>query len=509
MESIKASNQYKQRGVVMNRLIKNFKLVWLVCFVCASSLSAQAFQSEDAAERRAKEFSRLIDSGNRAQLREYAKGNFAPGFLNVPMEQHLGFFSSVHDFTRGVEIHGLQDAKPNEATILLKARLTGQWLALFVRVESLPPHRIAGIGLRPPKPPASAQPAKKLTVEQIAQELKALMNKLADADVFSGAVLLAKDGVPIFKGAYGMANKDFNAPNRIDTRFNLGSMNKMFTAVAIAQLVERGRLSFDDPLSKFLPDFPDKASAEKIRIKHLLTHTAGLGGYFSKQWADSSRALYRTVDDMIKRAAADEKLLFEPGTRWQYSNTGMLVLGKVIEKVTAQSYYDYVRENITRPAGMVNTDCYELDKINPNLAVGYDKRITDSGASFTNNIFAHVLRGGPQGGGYSTVEDLLKFDIALRSNKLVGEAYVKLLLSAKPELNSQYYGYGFQFDPDLRVAGHGGGFPGISSNLDMFLGTGWTAIVMSNYSRGAQPVQQKMRELIRSQMEMQASSRPK
>jgi CubicO group peptidase (beta-lactamase class C family) len=489
----------------MNRLIKRLTMVWLICLAFASLVTAQASQSENPAERRAREFARLIDSGNRAALREYAKENFAPSFLSIPMEQHLGFLSSVHDSTRGVEILGIQDAKPNEATLLLKGKLTGQSLALFVRVEPEPPHRIAGIGLRPPKPTTTAQPATKPTEKQIAQELEAFVKKLADADLFSGAVLLAKDGVPIFKGAYGMANRDFNAPNRLDTKFNLGSMNKMFTAVAIAQLVERGKLSFDDPLSKFVPDFPDPASAEKIKIKHLLTHTAGLGGYFSKQWADSSRALYRTVDDMMKRAAADEKLLFEPGTRWQYSNTGMLVLGKVIEKVTGQSYYDYVRENISKPAGMANTDCYELDKVNPNLAVGYDKQFTDEGVSFTNNIFAHVLRGGPQGGGYSTVEDLLKFDLALRSNKLVGAEYVKLLLSPKPELNSPSYGYGFGVDPELKIAGHGGGFPGISSNLDMFLGTGWTAIVMSNYSRGAQPVQQKMRELIRSNLQVQAS----
>lgn len=490
----------------MNRLIKKLMLVWLACFLFTSGAAAQAPQVENPAERRAREFARLIDSGNRAELRKYAKENFAPNFLNLPMEQHLGFFSSVHDFTRGVEFHSVQDAKPGEATALLKAKLTGQWLALFVRVEPEAPHRISGIGLRAPRPPAAAQPAKKLTDEQIAQELKSFVKKLVDADVFSGTVLLAKDGVPIFKAAYGEANKDFNVANRIDTKFNLGSMNKMFTAVAIAQLVERGKLSFDDPLSKFVPDFPDKESAEKIKIKHLLTHTAGLGGYFSKKWDESSRALYRTVDDMMKMVAANEKLLFEPGTKWQYSNTGMLVLGKVIEKVSGQSYYDYVRENIARPAGMVNTDCYELDKVNTNLAVGYDKQITDNGVTFANNIFAHVLRGGPQGGGYSTVEDLLKFDQALRSNKLVGAEYVKLLLSPKPELNSPNYGYGFQVDAGSQIAGHGGGFPGISSNLDMFLGTGWTAIVMSNYSRGAQPVQQKMREMVRSDLELRASS---
>ena len=490
----------------MKRLIKRFILVWLICLVCASAAAAQ---SDSPAERRAKEFAKLIDSGNRAELQKYAKENFAPAFLNIPMEQHLNFISSVHDFTRGVEFHSVQDSKPNEATILLKAKLTGEWLALGVRTEPEAPHRIAGIGMRQPKPPASAQPSKRLTDAQMAQELKALTDKLAGADIFSGAVLLAKDGVPIFKGAYGMANKDFNAPNRIDTKFNLGSMNKMFTAVAIAQLVERGKLSFDDPLSKFLPDFPDKASAEKIRIKHLLTHTAGLGGYFSRQWNESSRASYRTVDDMMKRAAADEKLLFEPGARWQYSNTGMLVLGKVVEIVTGQSYYDYVRENITKPAGMINTDCYELDKVNPNLAVGYDKQFTDNGVSFVNNVFAHVLRGGPHGGGYSTVEDLLKFDVALRANRLVGAEYVRQLLSAKPELNSPGYGYGFQVSSDPHIAGHGGGFLGISSNLDMFLGTGWTAIVMSNYGRGSQPVQQKMRELIRSDREARASNNPK
>ena len=492
----------------MNRIATRLTLVCLICLVYVLQATPQTTQSETPAERRVKEFTHLINTGDRAALRKYATENFAPDFLNLPMEAHLDFFSSIQDFTRGVEFHGIQDKEPNQATALLRSKLTG-WVALSVRVEAQEPYRIVGMGLRQPRPPASAQPARKLTSEQIAQELKTFMSKLSEADLFSGTVLLAKDGVPAFKGAYGMANKDFNVPNRIDTKFNLGSMNKMFTSVAIAQLVERGKLSFDDPLSKFLPDFPDKQSAEKIKIKHLLTHTAGLGGYFSREWQQSSRGSYRTVDDMMKRAAADEKLQFEPGSRWRYSNTGMLVLGKVIEVVTGQSYYDYVRENITKPAGMSNTACYELDRVNQNLAVGYHKEITDNGVSFSNNIFEHVMRGGPHGGGYSTVEDLLKFDLALRSNKLVGAEYVKQLLSPKPELNSPRYGYGFQVDTETQIAGHGGGFTGINSNLDMFLGTGWTAIVMSNYSRAAQPVQQKLRELVQADLNFRASSRAK
>jgi CubicO group peptidase (beta-lactamase class C family) len=319
-------------------------------------------------------------------------------------------------------------------------------------------------------------------------------------------VLLAKDGQVIFKGAYGTANKDFNAPNRIDTKFNLGSMNKMFTAVAIAQLVERGKLSLDDPLAKFMPDFPSKDAAEKIKIKHLLSHTAGLGSYFNRKFQESSRELYRTVDEMLK-LAQDEKMAFEPGTRWQYSNTGMLVLGKVIEKASGQDFFEYIRENIYKPAGMINSDCYELDHVNQNLAVGYEKEYGDKGYTFENNIFKHVMRGGPAGGGYSTVEDLHRFAVALRAGKLVGAEYVKLLLSAKPELNSPNYGYGFQISAAPRIAGHGGGFPGISSNLDMFLDNGYIAVVMSNYGGASRLASDKLRELVMAGQETKASDR--
>jgi CubicO group peptidase (beta-lactamase class C family) len=414
----------------------------------------------------------------------------------IPIDGHLNFFLSELDQSRGLEIVGLQEAVPNEATLLLKTKFTGSWQALHVIVDPNPPHKVVGIGRRQPKPPTDAS-AKKLDDKEIGRELEAFVRKLATADLFSGTVLLARNGVVVYKGAYGIANKDFNAPNRIDTKFNLGSMNKMFTSVAIAQLVETGKLSFDDPLSKFIPDFPNADAAKKIQIKHLLSHTAGLGGYFSERYDNLSREKLRTVDDMMKLVRQDEKeLRFEPGSRWAYSNTGMLVLGKVIEVVSGQSYFDYVRENIYKPAGMTNTDAYELDLVNPNLAVGYHKQFTESGIEWSNNIFSHVLRGGPQGGGYSTVEDLLKFDQGLRSGKLINAESFKLITSAKPELKSPDYGFGFQFDSQRNVAGHGGGFTGINSNLDMYLGSGWSAIVMSNYSRGAGPVQTKMRELI-------------
>jgi CubicO group peptidase (beta-lactamase class C family) len=491
------------------KVLTQLNLLALLLF-CALALRAQQSPVPPASDspvvRRVTELVRVINLNDRTAARAYVKENYDPQFLQMPMEAHLDFIAQFYDRTRGVEVHSFQNSTPTEATALLRNKLTGGWEALLVRVEAAAPHRIAAIGLRRPQPPVGAQKANKLADAEIVKELDAFVQKLADADVFSGSVLLAKNGQPLYKKAFGLATKDFNVPNRVDTKFNLGSMNKMFTAVAVAQLVEKGTLSFDDPLSKYLPGFPNKESAQKIQIRHLLTHTSGLGSYFNQKFMESSRARFRTVDDMMK-LADDEKLAFEPGAQWSYSNTGFLVLGAVIEKVSGQSYYEYLREKIYRPAGMSNTDAYELDLVNPNLAVGYQKEFTDNGVRFRNNIFEHVIRGGPAGGGYSTVEDLLRFDVALRSGKLVGREYTKLLLSPKPELNSPQYGYGFGIDTERQIVGHSGGFLGISSNLDMFLQNGYTAVVMSNYGGGSQPVAAKIQELVLAGQESPSASR--
>ncbi|HEX6050537.1 MAG TPA: serine hydrolase domain-containing protein, partial [Gemmatimonadaceae bacterium] len=384
------------------------------------------------------------------------------------------------------------------AVIALRRKLTGDGIAVVVQTEATAPHRIVGLGARPPRTNVASAPPRVANDTDIASVLEQFLQTLVKADLFSGAVLVAKDGETIYSGAFGQANKDFAVPNRLDTKFNLGSMNKMFTAVTIARLVEQGKLSYDDPLSKFLPDYPSADAAQKIRIKHLLTHTAGLGSYFNSEFQRASRARFRTVDDMMALAKGDS-MAFEPGSRYAYSNTGMLVLGKVIEVVTKQDYFDYVREHLTKRAGMVNTDAYELDRVNPNLAVGYQREYGDDGARrYRNNIFMHVMRGGPAGGGYSTVEDLLTFAEALKAGKLVSAQTFELMTTPKPELSSPAYGYGFSVDPETHVVGHSGGFPGISSNLDIFKGTGYVAVVLSNYGGASQPVVEKIRNLVRT-----------
>ena len=459
-------------------------------------MAASAVHAQSPATRRAHELVALIDSGSLSAIRAYADTAMT---TRAPAEAHRNFILGQRDESRGLRWVDVQEESPQRATVVVRRALTGDLIALLVVVDSAPPYRILGLGLRPPPSKAGASPRITSDAEMVTA-LRQYVETLAKAGVFSGAVMLAKDGQPLYAAAFGEANKDFHAPNTLDTKFNLGSMNKMFTATAVSQLVEQGKLSYDDTLAKFMPDFPTAAAAKKIRIENLLTHTSRLGSYFNDDWDKSSRSLYRTVDDWMPVAKHDS-LAFEPGTQWSYSNTGMLVAGKVIEVVTKQDYFDYVRARIYEPAGMRSTDAYQLDRVNPNLAVGYDKHFRDDGSvEFRNNIFEHVIRGGPAGGGYSTVGDLVRFAEALKAGKLVSAKYSELMTTPKPAVHSPRYGYGFGVDPETGVVGHSGGFVGISSNLDIFKGSPYVAVVMSNYSNASQAVAQKMRELVLSRL---------
>ena len=461
--------------------------------------AAQAARPVEAAQQRIKEFVEVFNSGDVSQLRQYVTRNFAPRFLEaIPLEEHIKILSGVYQLSEGYDLQRTIPHLKNEAMALLRAHKDKAWVRIVLVVEGEPPYRIASIGLMPSGPLLPEVPPGPLTDTQLVEHLKNYLEQAAAVEQFSGAVLIAKDGQPLFKAAYGLADRSFNVPNRVDTKFNLGSMNKMFTAVAVAQLAEKGKLSFDDPISGYLTGWLAEDITQKIKIYHLLTHTSGLGSYFNEKFMKSSRELYRKVDD-YKPLVADEKLAFEPGTKWSYSNTGFLLLGAIIEKVTGQSYFDYVRENIYKRAGMPNTDCYEMDDVVPNLAIGYAR----PGGKWKNNLFMHVIRGGPAGGGFSTVDDLLNFDIALRNHKLLNPEYTKLMLTAKPERNSPQYGYGFQVEDNPRVVGHSGGFPGISSNLSMFLDSGYTLAVLSNQDAGSVDIVELFKGMLQTRPQQQ------
>lgn len=466
---------------------------FLVAIHAPSTANAQTAPAPS--ERALRDLVRVMNLGNRDSLERFVRERFVvsgPG--SVPAAPRVERLSRLRSIFGELTLRAVDSVAPTRASGVAQSARTEAWRRLGVIVDTTPPGRILRVAISPAGAPDA--PTRRLTDAEVVDQLRAYVDRLARRDVFSGTVLLAKGGKPLFSAAYGEANKDFGVKNTLDTKFNLGSMNKMFTSVAIVQLIEAGKLSLEDTLGKFLPAGAMRAEVlSKVRVKHLLTHTSGLGSYFSPRWDSLSRSMFRSVDDWMS-LVKDETLDFEPGTRWSYSNTGMLVLGKVIEAASGKDYFEYVRERIFTPAGMTSTDSYDLDLVTRNLAVGYEREETAVGPRYRNNIFQHVIRGGPAGGGYSTVGDLTRFAVALQAGRLVSRDGVKLLTTPKPELSSPEYGFGFGISEQGRIVGHSGGFPGINSQLDIYLIDGYTVAVMANYGGGAQPVIEKARTLL-------------
>ncbi|HEX8492469.1 MAG TPA: serine hydrolase domain-containing protein [Pyrinomonadaceae bacterium] len=397
--------------------------------------------------------------------------NTAPDKRERSVELRASWLLNVYRDYGKLNLRIVEQSTEYEITALCQAEITEGWSRVPFKLAAESPHALSTVGFMNARRPAEAFPrGPKLRWSEIVRRLNLYMEKVVAADKFAGVVLVARNSSPIFKKAYGMSDKPARTPNRIETKFNLASMNKMFTSLAIAQLVEQGRLSYSDSLKKFIPDFPNQRAAEKITIHHLLTQTSGLADYFDKEEYQAAKKAaggkLKSYKDVLPFFAGDP-LLFEPGEKWDYSNAGFNVLGVIIEKVSGQSYYDYVKDHILKPSGMNNTVPEE---------------------------------GSPAGGALSTVDDLLKFERAFRKNKLLSKRHTEILLT--PRVDTAWgtkYAYGFGSDKvnGKRIVGHGGDTVGISTEFDIYLDHGYTVIVLSNYDPpAASNVSGKIREML-------------
>jgi CubicO group peptidase (beta-lactamase class C family) len=304
--------------------------------------------------------------------------------------------------------------------------------------------------------------------------------ELANRDEFAGAVLVAKNGEVRFGEAYGLADRENELANTLQTRFRIGSMNKMFTAVAILQLVEAGEVELDAPVGTYLVDYPNQELASRVTIHHLLTHTGGTGDIFGPKF-DANRTELRALADYVE-LYGERGVRFEPGSRWEYSNYGFLLLGVVIEAVSGQSYYDYVQDHIYELAGMKASGSLPEDEPVPDMSIGYLK--SGGRSAWTPNTFTLPYRGTSAGGGYSTVEDLGRFAKALLSHQLLSAESTAMLISAKEELDFGFsYAYGFEDHRDDEGngwVGHGGGAPGMNGDLRIYPRSGYVIAVLAN-----------------------------
>lgn len=426
-----------------------------------------------------------INSNSRQSLLDFLRVHVAlPSSSPTTVDEYADWFVSFSRLSQGIVLREIKPVETSDftQTVVVEDRIYSATHEFHLRFEPFEDGKILEIEVGPSEMQCIAR-----SQADCLGQVQDLCDRGARAGVFSGTVLIARGSEVLFEYACGAANKRYDVPNNPDTKFNLGSANKMFTAVAVAQLVERGLLSFTDTVDQYIDDTWLPASVtRRITIHHLLSHTSGLGNYFNETFFSGSRARFRAIDD-FKPLVRDDLPAFTPGERFEYSNSGMLLAGVIIERVTGMSYYDYVREAIYAPSGMLDTDCYDIDAPVPNLAMGYiplvDPPDRRSASGWRENIFEHVAKGGPAGGGYSTVRDLHRFANSLISGALVGPEMRQALWTDYAGVG---YGYGFNVEKTASgtMIGHGGGFPGISASFRVALGTGYVVIVLSNYDMG-------------------------
>lgn len=314
------------------------------------------------------------------------------------------------------------------------------------------------------------------------QVIESYLNNLTQEE-FSGTILVAKDDSIIFKRAYGMANIEYGIKNEIETKFNIASITKMITAVAILQLYENKKLELHVPIGKYLPEYPNKIVRDSVTIHQLLSHSSGLNNFYVTAQEKMKNLDYNKVSDFVPLFVNDS-LLSVPGTQYHYSATGFVILGLIIEKVSGKNYYNYVQENIFKAAKMLNTAELQIDSIVTNRASGYTSMFGENKTLKKNDYY--LTKASPGGFHYSTIEDLFNFSKALRNYELLKKETTDLMFESKIKGYNTHMGYGIDVDKryNQTILGHSGGWYGIHTELMDFMDDHITIVILSNIDDG-------------------------
>jgi CubicO group peptidase (beta-lactamase class C family) len=432
----------------------------ILLFLFSTTMLAQA-----PGEARAMGWFRAFNSGDFQQMEAFVRANYTAEaqqrMTSDARRERYEMLRANHGNLQPVNVLANPDGLQIEAQ-----SEKGEHLTFRFTIDPAAPNLIAGVGIQLGGPPNDEERGPKLppltiakdaTREQIAKTLDAYIRNFASRDEFSGSVLVAKNGDVLFENAYGLASRRYNAPNKITTRFNVGSITKDFTRLAIAQLAQAGKLKTDAPVITYLPDYPNKEWAQKATIDQLVKHTSGLGDVFTKRFWDTNTMRFQKPRDFIDFFASDP-LQFEPGKGQRYSNYGYVVLGAIIEAVSGESYYDYIQKHVFDAVPMRASGFLEYRKPNPDVALGHtrqdSKEWTETRAPFERGI--------PAGSSFATARDLMLFDRAMRAGKLVNDAGTRWFYGGSPD------------GEDTAAGGSPGCNAGVAS------GPAWTVVVLAN-----------------------------
>ncbi len=437
----------------------------------------------------------VLSTGNQPAYERFVEKNYAPSALaESPAEDQAASLARIDADTGGFKLERVTGENSGWLQAEAVDRITGgrycltlarkqedgrEWIADF-EVRGLYP---AGPQLTTPEP------------EEVARTIARIAGEYTARGLFSGVILIAKEDKIILEKAYGKASLAWNTPMTLHTRLNIASIGKSLTGVAIAQLVEAGKLSYDDVVGKLLPDYPDQDVRQRVTVRQLLSHTSGMGPrdyYETPAWLTRSRL--RSVADYMKLVAGTP-IGGEPGT-YRYLNSGYVILGAIIERVSGMNFYDYVHEHVFMPAGMTRSFYPEMDSEAPDVAVPLTN-LFNKGEAYIyrlgrprSAVYELAARGGPQGGASVTARDLFAFQRALRNGTLVSPSRYKEMTTPQSGAGAGAGGLTGVAREGLGVEvitrnghtffGHTGGDLGVASMVYWYPDTGYTTILLSN-----------------------------
>ena len=430
--------------------------------------------------KRAAAYFAAFNTGSDDAMAAFLKENLGTEALKqATVDERLARYRGIKKEARSLTPEKLLRDTGDEAGYLVRSG-QGELLEFTFRFEKGGEARLAAIMGAPIDPESAAElSGPPLSREEVLARVRAALDERSRSDQFSGVVLVAQGDQVLIHEARGLASREFAAANLTATRFNLGSINKLFTRVAIGQLAEQGKLSLEDTIGKFLPAYPNREAAARVTVRQLLDMTSGIGDFFGKRYEDTPKDRIRTLEDYLQLFAS-EPLLFPPGSQRRYSNGGYIVLGLIVAKASGQDYFAYVHDHVYAPAGMAATAHFEADVPVENVASGYTRNWDEADHDKEprrSNIYTRPARGSSAGGGYATAMDLFKFAVALRAGKLLGP------------LGKEWF---------AGPQAYAGGAPGINAELDMDPLPGWTVVVMGNYDPpAASSLAQKIGAMLR------------
>jgi CubicO group peptidase (beta-lactamase class C family) len=474
--------------------MRAFSPLLLFLFLLIASPANPAAQALSQADRQRIEsygaiYIRALNSGATESYSKAIQEVFAEAAVQRAGEARLvGQMDRVHRDFGEMDYHHSEIAEFKAGgsvsyVLHVYARSKGakNWNDMQFRLEAVPPHKIKELAFIANVAEPVYLPYGAITDSATIDWLNRYIDKLIADNELYGSVLIAKGDTPIFERVYGFADDKRATKVTPYTRFSLGSGNKMFTAIAVAQLVEKGKLNYFDPLSIFFPDFPDTAFAKKATVHHLLSHTSGVKEYWTEEY-EKNRGKIGDTKQMLpwvyKVGTA-----FDPGSRFQYSNSNFILAGAIVERVSGIDYFSYIRKHIYEPLGMTITDSYFNDGSVGNLADPLKKGAQGWEAA------EEGLRGSAAGGGYSTTQDILKFARGLVAGKLVSTETLSMLTTSKTRSMTAPFDYGYGFilgnEGSVRSYGHGGTAVGVNFEFRYFPQADITFVIFCNQENGA------------------------